>query len=782
MIKQPTMAHEPDSKAPFGLISQSFSANDALQPPSKRSRLEGSKTNRDSPEVTESPVSFSLSDICFSGLTNNSAITESICCITKHTINSILHYLRVVLPNNHLGFRDISSSCIGDKPESELQNLVQLPSSLNMINMTGCSYKSKQSLNIVLTELKKLGYVYFYKRQCLIHLSPEGKCISSFVEVDSVGEEWEQDISALAHFSFYYASKEKIEVGKKNIATKESLVDSQNLLLFHFVSEYRSSSDFQGSTNKDISSLEEDVMTTFGDLFGSSKYSVSQQAPSKCTDGLPVSIREESAIARDLKIGAILALNDKQVPFNMEFLSGVTGNTYYFHHSYKRSSNIEKNIVSVRTIKNTKEQTNGISRIHLSLEDKINFTHIDSLRQCNADSRQDDHAFHLVKHKPIHEHLLEKFRLFHSFHNGIQPMDGIAQGKLSRHQLLLDESQAGKVYVDGELILDWNSEDNSSMVSNTALFGFDLIGIRTTSDGFITTTISDYNEMKSKYSALLCEILTDASQGYKQVAEIMLNRLMNGVYNKGQFVGSSTCMSLESELMSNKKYDPVGIAAKALCTQFTRHYGKQAYPCRDDELTYAREHIGYHRKPIIPVPQQALDVFRRGGFLGFSEIEKWNWFTRYPKEDRILFSDLKAKSLHKKIIEVAVESLQRAEEKASCGFSLIENKHIAIVRNEILTNSSPKQSNPDLKYMCRYNEKEGIYYVNDEIFHMKIPSTCETKHDRGIVQDSTDESSIRYRSYFLGYCIAQSHKNPNVLFQFLAQETLKSEAVRRSIM
>ena len=156
-------------------------------------------------------------------------------------------------------------------------------------------------------------------------------------------------------------------------------------------------------------------------------------------------------------------------------------------------------------------------------------------------------------------------------------------------------------------------------------------------------TIADFDVLKRAIGTLIQECLVDASQGHKQIGSKLLNRLVHGkdssmaLVASGDVTDGAVVQSLStpsliagaclgSEVMSNRKYDPVGISCKALATRFSIMYGKQGFPTLACDERYVREKLGPHRNPII-VSQRALDVLRRGGLFDIATTEDKLWFS-----------------------------------------------------------------------------------------------------------------------------------------------------------
>ena len=180
-----------------------------------------------------------------------------------------------------------------------------------------------------------------------------------------------------------------------------------------------------------------------------------------------------------------------------------------------------------------------------------------------------------------HLALIADFPLLNACSSSKPNDDIVGYGTASKHALLLDPREAGRIYVDGQLVLSLcDDESSTSLSSSCSLFGYDLVNIPT-SRSKNGLRITDFDAMKRAVGTLIQECLVDASQGHKQIGAKLLNRLIHGKDSSMALVaggdgtnGSAAAQSLstptpivgtclESEVVSNKKHDPVGMSCKA---------------------------------------------------------------------------------------------------------------------------------------------------------------------------------------------------------------------------
>ncbi|KAI2506124.1 hypothetical protein MHU86_8259 [Fragilaria crotonensis] len=216
----------------------------------------------------------------------------------------------------------------------------------------------------------------------------------------------------------------------------------------------------------------------------------------------------------------------------------------------------------------------------------------------------------------------------------------------SQQSLLLDADLAGQVFIDGRYVTTWGRDCKiGSHVE--ALFGLDLNSIPVWHGRIV-----DYNVMMQVYSLLWQDLLVDSRLMGLDLANMLLSRLMYGkdeteVYDDDDDNIDTSQDTLESQIFSSSKYDPVGICPKALATRFANEFGKLAIPVLEDDVHVVKRLLG-HRTPVV-VPPRLMSVLMRGGYFGLGAIT--TWFTdgivvvRPPQDD------------HEKLIVDAVQLL-----------------------------------------------------------------------------------------------------------------------------
>ena len=167
-----------------------------------------------------------------------------------------------------------------------------------------------------------------------------------------------------------------------------------------------------------------------------------------------------------------------------------------------------------------------------------------------------------------------------------------------------------------------------------------------------------------------------------------------------------TC--LESEVVSNKKYDPVGISCKALATRFSIMYGKHGFPTLACDERYIKERLGPHRWPIV-VPQRALNVLHRGGLFDMATMEDKVWFSNL---DAIYGINKLLDASNANLVERALRHVNDAMVKAEV--ETIDASDILFVRSSHLYDGLKPVHNHS--YICRCNSNDGLFYLNDAVF------------------------------------------------------------------
>jgi len=599
--------------------------------------------------------------------------------------------MKSIYPSRNLGIRDIS--CSGSEVGlSELMILHQmLPQNLN---------SPVQARSLI-----QRGYTNFYERKCALFLTP-GSFFLAREKVYDTCKEWHEDATALAFFSLRYASK--VSIGSESSVHDFSMED-RNLVLCQFIAEYRNYYDDA------ITQREEKEMTT---LMGNNGL------------GYPDSLKTS-------------AYTLHQHPADAHFLEfhSASGKSYIFE------SQNEQRGISVRIRLNPVPATaTGITQIRVLRE---NFPTDNAVQTW-------EHLGSSAYHRMLMEHylVLDVSSFYKPKENKL-----IVQGTTTMHHILLDKKQQGRIYCNGRFVTEYSRRHKSIATQYPGLFGYDLIDSLAVNRKNGKLEIVDYNRMMLELSSLIQEVLVDANQKNKNFVGKLLSRIMHGhddddwpsQSEKKAQMDEMKSPCLESEIMSSHVYDPVGISSKALATYFEHKYGNDAYPCLQNDVCYVKERIGPHRIPIA-VPQRALDVLYRGGFTDLSTTEKNLWFVDIG--NHMHFHSLGP--LTKSVVQDAVSLIQKSEMEVVTNIAtkgITTCNKIVLVKCAYLFGTN-YEVNHYHKFMCRYNESDGKFYVNDAA----IAKKSSTK--------SVESNELRKRSFLLGLYIAQQHDNPLVLSNY----------------
>mmetsp|Transcript_21036 Transcript_21036/g.58482 ORF Transcript_21036/g.58482 Transcript_21036/m.58482 type:complete len:590 (-) Transcript_21036:2152-3921(-) len=102
--------------------------------------------------------------------------------------------------------------------------------------------------------------------------------------------------------------------------------------------------------------------------------------------------------------------------------------------------------------------------------------------------------------------------------------DAIVTSTPSGHRLLLNPSEAGKIYIHGRFVTTWGKDSRiGGAMNSTALFGMDLHSVP-----YFHGRIVDYDKLMIAYATLWTEILTDARLVSKNIGGRLLSRLITG--------------------------------------------------------------------------------------------------------------------------------------------------------------------------------------------------------------------------------------------------------------
>lgn len=714
--------------------------------------------------------------------------------IVSHALDASVRYARSVYPRHSFTIRDV---------------VISRTDSWDLVPSNGIRVEDVPS------HLRRVGYNFLYERNCVLFLSPGGMPVPGLSEEggndDGVAEaaatttsydDWPERGNALGRIVLRYASAKPLTEAQMQGRTTTSLAyggasstsSSGPVVLIPWQSivEYRS---LPPTGSISAASAEEIAMTSFG-----------------------------GSVDDELKLGALASLVDPRHKFVLGVRSA-RGKKYRFDlidatlsngaaPRYREESEKKKSLcVTVTDV-----TPMGGMGMGGSLKDGGFLLHRGTSVGASSSSSSNASVTRLdltlegplrTPHAEQHyDSLAEHFRPLNP-KSPLPPVDDpdVVVGSTSGHVLLLRPSHAGKIYVDGRYVTTWGN-DVSIGSRRPALFGYDLLNVPV-AEGRIV----DYEEMKRSCGRLLQECFVDARQIRKDVAGRTLSRLSRGVknaeeeerdlgrdrrrrtamgggvyydYGKGDFdeneASSSSCCHprpsssdpsvdfpcLESEIMSDPSYDPVGISAKALATRFAERHGPNAYPCLPCDVEYVRPRIGRHRVPV-PVPRRVVDVLRRGGYFDLRRTET----------ERLWFDPSAARHMDDSGTRILREAIRLLNES---GCVDVTEDRIVTVGGEALP-PNPLEG----KFLCRYSNEMREYYVNDTVMTMALPSqySLDGGGSRWRMEEEEDEADDRWRgdeddddendgltreqkerAYVLGLCLAREHEDGNVLIRY----------------
>lgn len=357
----------------------------------------------------------------------------------------------------------------------------------------------------------------------------------------------------------------------------------------------------------------------------------------------------------------------------------------------------------------------------------------------------------------------------------------IVVGTPSGHRLLLDPSEAGRIYIHGRYVTTWG-KDKRIGTSFPALFGMDLNSVP-----YWHGRITDYDRLMMAYATLWTEMLTDAKLLSKNIGGRLLSRLITG--SDPLFVGddeyddddedfddndfedeeeevttrvNTDISCLESQVMASSKCDPVGISAKALATQFQYEYGIEGYPCLAREIDWVKDRLP-GRVPVA-VPQRLIDVLRRGGYFDVKRTTEEIWFgTSRPVKE-----GTDEELLVKRTCELLVEAKCTDVQPSSIVFGNIGIESPAQKKGLVRINRLLRQYHVNEEFMTldMNNIREGddmILDDDDDNIDGEKPSAIENTDDK----NKQKENRIEELSVLLGLYIAREHPDGNVMIRYM---------------
>jgi len=236
---------------------------------------------------------------------------------------------------------------------------------------------------------------------------------------------------------------------------------------------------------------------------------------------------------------------------------------------------------------------------------------------------------------------------------------------------------------------------------------------------------------------------------------------------------------LEAEIMSNPKYDPVGICAAALGTYFYAKYGKAVYPCLAHEVDWVRTKLG-DKIPKV-VPYRLLKILRRCGYTNiqrYMSVRSWK-FEQYLAEqqqqqqqqqqnkdgnDKGDGDEIQEKK--KVLLDRGVELLQQS------GIYDVTAQNVIWVSSKNFATFDPYET----KLMCRYHTQSQTFFVNDALITKKhlphhVTGNGDDDHDDDDDEEEEEHVGMEKRAFLLGMYIAQEHPDGARLVRYLLRHS-----------
>lgn len=645
-------------------------------------------------------VPLSLSSMAHMTMPLEDGVLDGTKQVLQHTLLSCVNYARAVHAPHNWTFRDLGTSPFAWEP-LEGEEPKELPPSLS-----------------------KAGFKHQYHRTAFIYLKPA--ITSTITREDELSylANWTGQQRILGRISLMHATTALMTKEELNGLEKDD--DTPKCVLYKVLVEYRS----LPATGKKVAVQAEELsMLSFG-----------------------------GSVDDDVKYGALASLYDANAKYVLEIYS-VRGKKYKFDlmdstlsdgtvpRLPSRNNSDDRNgmdpfvkslCVTVSDHDIAKEGENAVTRMHLTLEGNLRGG---TMPEPHSMAKEIQETFLSLNHAP----------------------PTMATALPSGHTLLLDPSEASKVYINGRFVSNWGSDPRLGSHC-PALFGMDLHSIP-----YWHGRIFDFDELKRQYAQLWQEVLTDARLFDLNIGGRLLSRLINGSdpmkdddddddeYDDGSDLDldeddeedgkeeeksrvNTNVDCLESQVMESTKYDPVGISAKALATRFKMEYGAEGFPCLAHEIDWVKDRLP-GRVPVA-VSQRVINVLRKGGYFDVKRTSDEVWFSESrPANDG---------TIEEEVVKAAIELLK----EAGCN---------DVTPNVVVVISGKQVSDPIRKRgLVRFNRGLRQYHVNETFFSID-PVDIEGE---GMATDEDAEVDKSALAYLLGLHIAEEHPDGTHLLRY----------------